>query len=411
MGGPLRSEVFGTSADPKHSYVDRGRLDDELADLLRSDKHIVIHGDSKQGKTWLRQAVLRADQAIMVQCLPGSTPASLLQEALGIIGVRATLRYTRENTLGGEIDLSASGEIGIKLLAKAKLAGRVKASTQTKGLTESTPIGRAPGDLAWVAFVLSNSGRRLVLEDFHYLPASVQREFSFLLKALLEYKVFTIVMGVWAEDHLLSYYNGDLAGRVEDIRLEWLDEELIAILAQGSEALNVSFTQESAQALVRDAFGNVGLLQRGAEQLCREAGIRQRIGRGTQSIDHTYMGAARQGLAATMAGRFLTFAERVSASGVIYREVLRAVATAPDATLLEGIPLNELPAMIVASGGRRRSKSALREKLLKISEVQSEVEIQPPVLAWDQPSNRLFLVDRAFLYYRLYGTPSWPWEA
>jgi hypothetical protein len=35
-----------------------------------------------------------------------------------------------------------------------------------------------------------------------------------------EYGLFVIVVGVWPKDHLLTYYNGDLEGRVEDIHLK-----------------------------------------------------------------------------------------------------------------------------------------------------------------------------------------------
>jgi hypothetical protein len=154
MAPPLRTEVFGVSAAPQFSYVDRGQLDDDLADLLKAERHIVIHGGSKQGKTWLRKKVLREDDAITVQCQPSANPASIFQEALGIAGIRATLRYTRENTLRGEIDLSASGQIGFKVIAKAKAQGRLMAGAQTAGMTETAPIGRTSGDLAWVAFAL-----------------------------------------------------------------------------------------------------------------------------------------------------------------------------------------------------------------------------------------------------------------
>jgi hypothetical protein len=41
------------------------------------------------------------------------------------------------------------------------------------------------------------SGKRLVLEDFHYLDEKAQREFAFLLKALGEYGMFVLVIGVW----------------------------------------------------------------------------------------------------------------------------------------------------------------------------------------------------------------------
>lgn len=64
--------------------------------------------------------------------------------------------------------------------------------------------------------VLKASGKRLVIEDFHYVSEPNRRAFAFMLKALGDYGVYVIVVGIWPEDHLLTYYNGDLDGRVED---------------------------------------------------------------------------------------------------------------------------------------------------------------------------------------------------
>ncbi len=48
----------------------------------------------------------------------------------------------------------------------------------------------------------------------------------------------SILVGVWPEDHVLTYYNGDLDGRVEDLFLEWEDKELDLVLTKGVEALD-----------------------------------------------------------------------------------------------------------------------------------------------------------------------------
>lgn len=198
---------------------------------------------------------------------------------------------------------------------------------------------------------------------------------------------------------------------MEDLRLEWRDDELEEVLDRGARALNIEIADALRASLVADAFGNVGLLQRGAEQLCREAGIGRRAWPRRQLVDTALLERSRRNLAGGMAGRFLTFADRLKSSGALYRDVVRAVTVASDDDLLNGIPLAELPSAIIAAGGKRRTRPKLREKLLVISDVQANAEVQPPVLAWDQPRNRLFLVDRSFLHYRKYGEPTWPWEA
>src|SRR5438309_886904 len=49
---PQLQEVFGIATTVNQlSYVDRGGLDERFAYLLRTERHIAVHGDSKQGKS------------------------------------------------------------------------------------------------------------------------------------------------------------------------------------------------------------------------------------------------------------------------------------------------------------------------------------------------------------------------
>jgi hypothetical protein len=53
---PNLNEVFGVGvAVPKYTYVNRSGLDEKFKYLLSAERHIVIHGSSKQGKTILRK--------------------------------------------------------------------------------------------------------------------------------------------------------------------------------------------------------------------------------------------------------------------------------------------------------------------------------------------------------------------
>lgn len=135
----------------------------------------------------------------------------------------AELRRVGRTQFEGHLDLSASGELGNVILGKAKLDAEGGGSAGREREIESEPIGKTPADLSWVARILRASGKRLVVEDFHYVTEDHRKSFAFMLKAMGDYGVHVIVVGVWPEDHLLTYYNGDLDGRVEDIRLIWDD--------------------------------------------------------------------------------------------------------------------------------------------------------------------------------------------
>jgi hypothetical protein len=414
-------DVFGISANvDSKSYVDRGGLDERFNRALASDRHIVVHGGSKQGKSWLRVKGLRGDDAIVVQCQPGSSAASLLGEALGRLGVAATLHMSTTREIEGTLDFKGALELG-KLLAKAKVEGSAGVTGSSSTTTETEPIGQTAADLLWVAQTILASGKRLVLEDFHYLSEKTQREFAFLLKAMGEYGMFVIVVGVWPRDHLLTYYNGDLDGRIDDIHLTWEDLELVQVLKQGADALKIEFHGDLVDELVREAFGSVGLLQRLAAQLCIAEGIHAtHHGLGNHHVAKgPSLEVAKQTVAEQMQGRFQTFADnfirgmrRLPQGLEVYRHLLQAASDASDLELLDGIDSATLLRRILAqTGGSAIRASDLTQALDRIDRLQVKIAVNPLVLTYSKSSRKLSLADRAFLFFRRHGSPQWPWAA
>ena len=63
-------DVFGIQRDVPKNYVPRDRLIDVFIESLARDKHIVVYGSSKQGKTSLRKynSPLKVEDYISVTC-------------------------------------------------------------------------------------------------------------------------------------------------------------------------------------------------------------------------------------------------------------------------------------------------------------------------------------------------------
>jgi hypothetical protein len=413
------NKVFGiaTHVNPA-SYVNRGGLDEILGYYLEAERHIAIHGDSKQGKSWLRSKLLEADATIVVQCQVDSTPESVFREALGQLDVHAELRRVGRTQLAGHLDLSASGQLGNSLIGKAKVASEVGGTAGREHEIESEPIGKTPADLSWVARVLLASGKRLVVEDFHYVTEDHRKSFAFMLKALGDYGVHVIVVGVWPEDHLLTYYNGDLDGRVEDIRLIWDDSNLNEVLRLGAEALNVEISPDLRAGIVADAYGNVGLVQRLAEQLCLRAGVLETQPHKRTLNDADTLAEARESVSQRMKARYDAFADdfvrgmkRMTEGLEVYKHMLRAFTRSDSKELLNGIDSRELLKRIEAADATANIRqSDLTQALDRVDRLQVKIGVRPLVLTYNRDRRRLFLADRSFLFYRQYGRPTWPWE-
>ncbi len=401
------------------SYVDRGGLDGAFQRSLTQDRHIVVHGGSKQGKSWLRKKMLPMDKSIVIQCTPESTVESIITEALSKLGVIATLRITTGSELQGQLDFSANMELNAAASAKLSVGMAKSSSAVTRTSEEGQPIGRTPANLSWVSTTLLESGKRLVIEDFHYVRHEVQRSLAFLLKALGEYGLYVVIVGVWIKEHLLTYFNGDLDGRVNDIHLQWSDQELGLVLGQGSQALGITFDDDLSAQLVEASFGNVGLLHRITERLCLAEGITETPGPvEPRAIDAgPSLDMALSEVASQMQGRFETFADnfvrgmrRMSEGLEVYRHLLEAATHASDAELQMGIDSKTLHERIIGNGSTEIRASDLTQALERIDKLQSRIGINPPVFNYQKSNRRLQLTDAYFLFFRAFGQPAWPWD-
>jgi hypothetical protein len=412
------SDVFGirVNLDPQ-SYVDRGSLDERMTYLLSAARHIVIHGDSKQGKSWLRNRVLRPEEVIVVQCQPGTTSEQILKQALSVLGVRAELKRTDAGDYEGSIEISASGQMGIKLITALGLTAKLAGKASAGRATESAPVGQTAGDLGWVARILAASERRLVIEDFHYVSEENKKDAAFLIKALGDYSVFLIIVGVWPHDHLLSYYNGDLEGRVEDIHLQWSNRELEEVLKRGATVLNIGISPGIRDAIIEDSYGNVGLLQRLAEAICRSEGVLREDPNGPYITAGPKLSEARATVANSMRGRFEAFADnfvqglrRLNEGHEAYKKLLKVVTLASDEELMSGLSRSDLLTRMSDDGSSKFPSNELSKALHRIDALQAKINIRPAILAYSRDTSLLRVVDKSFLFFRKYGNPSWPWS-
>jgi hypothetical protein len=415
-GATVLPQVFGIAERINaESYIDRGGLDAQFRYALATERHVAIHGESKQGKSWLRSRILDEKSFVLIQCQHGTTVEGLFTDALAALGVRAELKSTLGNEVEGSIDLTGSagvragflGHLGIGLKTSGRRARSVGREMQA--------FGQAAGNIRWVAEAIRKSGRRLVIEDCHYLTDDCFRQLAFLLKALGAYGVHIIVVGIWPQDHLLTYYNGELSSRIEDIHLKWTAEELDHVLQKGSKALNIILSPKLRNDIVADAGGNVGLLQSIIEQICREENILERQATSPLLTSGPSLERARMAVARQMRLRFRTFAENfdgapLSGSSVIHRELLRAFTGSADEELIEGVSVVRLCDVMARNGCIEVEPSVLQEALEQVPAMQARIAISPPVMIYSRYGQQVFLADQSFLFYRRYGDPRWPWN-
>lgn len=401
------ADVFGVSRSVPLSYVPRAYVDDRFVNGLTRDKHLVLFGGSKQGKTCLRRHCLQEDDYIVVQCANGASTAQLyaaiLKEAGATVSVGETKSVRGERKVS--VEFGASG--GLSFIAKADGKGGYDRVSGTETSTERRHFEIEASDPNDVIRILKSVGfaRFIVLEDYHYLDEDVQRQIAMDLKAFHEKSdLCFIIVGVWLEANRLSSYNGDLAGRLVTIDVDrWQTEDLNRVIATGEGLLNVRFDEMVRAAILDSAGGNVGLLQEICHKLCES----QRIAR-TQALTVSVgtVQAVRDtvaGLAKEQSGRYETFLAQFATGftndeAEMYRWIALMLVDASEPDLRLGISVSEVLSrlkIIHPLRDKLGSKNVV-QALKKIASLQHKNSTRPPVLDFDLNEQMLRVVDAWF---------------
>jgi hypothetical protein len=113
------ADVYGIARDVPLNYIPRDAVDGKLVDSLTRDKHIVIFGSSKQGKTCLRKYNIGEEEYITVTCSNNWNLAQVHSAILKAAG------YTVEQST--VTSTSGAKKINAKFDLKAKVAGLFEA--------------------------------------------------------------------------------------------------------------------------------------------------------------------------------------------------------------------------------------------------------------------------------------------
>lgn len=407
-------EVFGIQKDlPKYTYVNRQNLDEKLQYLLNTQRHIVIHGASKQGKSSLRKKIVNSAEEICIQCLPDKDAKEIIRDILRRLNYKIPVKEIEqiENLILGEI----SGKVSNPLIGE--LGGKGSLSNKDTNSTEQKFLEGYDTDINTIREQTKKLTKRIVLEDFHYLSEEVRQKLAFYLKALYEYGIFIVIIGIWSEQNLLTYYNSDLSGRIEEIDLNWKDDELRKVIEKGESTLRIKIDPNIKANIIKYSFHNVGLAQRLTEKFCYNSGILERrplfssiVLNKSENLDR-----AKIDLISDIRQRYIKIHD-VFMNGFeetelkVYYNIFKAFTIIPAEEIISGIHQSKLLEYVKQFNSRIRL-SDLVAGLNRIERLQSTREISPFLIMYNESTKESYLVDREFLFYREFGNPEWDWSS
>jgi hypothetical protein len=403
---PRLEQVFGISSKPLASYVDRKQVDGRFIHALEGESHIIVYGSSKQGKSSLRQKHLTDEKCTIYRCGSASTTQTIYQQILTDAKVRLEVGGTEKagSKTGGKLTFgyvawlpffgggNASGE-----------ASGERAAENTREIQDPVPNLE---DAQTICTLLKQVGYQkwVVLENFHYLPAEVQKRLAYDLKTFQEVGFRFIILGIWKEANLLVLHNGDLQDRVVEVPVEpWEESDFDEVITKGEQALNISIPPDIRDELKGNAFGNVGMLQGFLRRYCELHGVEDKRDQKATVADRTHLATVFKEKLAEYRVRLFQAVQGIAAQSprdaekplVLPYYLVRVVLAASVPELQAGISRDDLLSRIKEIHYRKDKDNILMSDLIaclsSLSALQQEM--QPPLLHYDINQQRLKLVD------------------
>lgn len=395
------NDVYGMARGLPNNYVSRESVDDTLDDSLHRDKHVVIYGSSKQGKTCLRKSCIDEDDQIVIQCGNDWSISDLHSSILKRAGYQVTL--SEQMTVSGVQKITAKVRSGI-------FSGGSETTVSGSKSTEKAELELDPTDVNDVIRALEKIefDRYIVLEDFHYLSEECQKDFAVSLKAFHEASPHSfVVVGVWLEENRLIVHNGDLTGRVIAVNADiWTKPQLIEVIEKGEKLLNIKFDDGFKDTLTANCFDSVFIVQEACREVCKQEGITSTQSGNTEIGESTDAKAIVSRVVNDQSARYESFLRKFSdgfqkTELEMYRWLLYPIITSDIENLEDGLRYGDIRSQIQDQHpvGEDLNPGNLTQALKSTASLQVKTDIKPIILDYDQTSKRLSVVDRGFLIW------------
>lgn len=414
MGKLLRAnDVFQPNGIPGVTYVDRKeeRLERLLLDAFSTPNVVVsVSGPSKTGKTVLITKTVDADNLIPVSGAAIEQPSDVWRHVLAWMESPTDVVTSKGSNTSVTANVSGGGKVKIPMIAEGGLetgieGNHVRNSSQ-QSTVQSNYFGQVIGEIGGSDFVV-------FIDDFHYIPKSIQDEVARQIKSIAERGVRVCTASVPHRSDDVVRGNPELRGRLASIdSTYWTVEDLRRIAEQGFDALNLEVREGDISRLADEAFGSPQLMQTLCLNFCFEMDARERpsakrnIAAGSEEIESVLVRSSMfsdySSLLETLHSgpkqrgterRIFGFTD--GSDGDVYRSVLLALAhDPPTQTFRYDQVLSRVKAVC-----REDSPvgSSISESLRQMQVLTKKVAPDAEILEWDE--DVLNVIEPYFLFY------------
>lgn len=405
------SEVFGVSNEEILSYIERKDVDDLFINGVTQNKHIIVFGSSKQGKSALVNKHLSEEKLVRINCVPKSQPSDIYKSILRQLNVQFELDTSTQTTIGfgGKGGLKAKVKVPLVVEIEGDLEGDATKTQQTTVKTQTVEYNlELPQDLSEILKKIGFQNR-IVLENFHYLDEETQRELAFHLRNFEDYNVLFVILGIWREKNRLAQYNGDLQDRLIEIPVEpWEKKDFERVIKEGEPLLNVNF-DKVLKRLTTESFDSIGVFQELCKESCLAANVKE-TQKQTIVIEETHLNEAINKKLEDYSGRHIrsieSFIQQTTKSSekiplFLAYYFINLLLTEKFEDIVDGMKRKQIQENIQKVHHRPDDVRAsdMSNFLHNIKENQLKKNITPPIFDYDLSIRTLKIIDSTFYFF------------
>jgi len=412
------NSVFGVSSLELATYITRSNLISQVEDAFDLKRQLIIHGNSKQGKTTLINKILSEDEKLTIYCEPTFDILALLTQIL------KTIDFTLESV---NYD-NKPGENSLKYFIKGKIPGIFEMGIEKQQTTDNnnddSTIQKQIDFQISSAQDIANIMKRyfprkiIVLENFHFLKDDVKNEFATMLRTFQDLGLLVVILGVFKEADALTQSMGDLQQRIVTLTVEpWTNTEMNEIISLGEKALNIDMSTIRGK-LIEISLGSVGILQDLCRYCCWAADIRKTcdttVSLTSNQLDRAIIIFLDQGKS-RFVNAIRTFGDSKQKTtqdgtkgyGMPYFLTLAVMTRINPQKLKKGVHRSELKKAILSLRNRpdnlKQFESTLTQILMRLALQQKNKRIDPPIFVYNQNAKMFYVTDHLFLFYLIHA--------
>lgn len=260
---------------PKYTFVERNELSNEIESYFVSKDGVLLFlGYSKSGKTVFRKKHIKDEmfKSVVYRANNKSKISNLYTEISRQLKLNQLTTSQQELTL--HIENEGETQIGNENIGHVR--ERQSANiTSGSNATYSYPLSEC--NVNFLCEKLSGENALIIIEDYHLVDQDFNKQLSEDLKHFLDEGILFLLIGIPGSPNRSLRNNPDLAGRMKHITFDYLSkDEVTEIITKGARLLNIEFTQEVIDEIIKCSMKNAYLVQHICRQVLTDKGILKR---------------------------------------------------------------------------------------------------------------------------------------